>query len=134
MRRTLLTLLEKPPLKPSALSAASSARLLLLLSLIPAAAVGLIGPALALVNCVPEVPLPPRLSQNRADPLKYNLRSHLCMSTLRFTILKAFNIGIKPDGAFFQLPSPGNLQPSLAYFPMTLSEHLVNTPDLKGLV
>ena len=43
-------------------------------------------------------------------------------------------IGIKPEGAFFQLPSPGNLQPSPAYFPMTLSEHLVNTPDLKGLV
>ena len=43
-------------------------------------AVGLVGPAeaalavaaaaMALVNCVPEVPLPPRLSQNRADPLQ----------------------------------------------------------------
>ena len=86
MRRTLLTLWEKPPAKPLAVSAVFSARPLLVLSLAApaAAAVGLIGavapvaalgaaaaPAvMVLVNCVPEVPLPARLSQNRADPLK----------------------------------------------------------------
>ena len=51
-------------------------------------AVGLVGPAeaalavaaaaMALVNCVPEVPLPPRLSQNRADPLQ----SDFCLFSL----------------------------------------------------
>ena len=34
--------------------------------------------AMALVNCVPEVPLPPRLSQNRADPLQ----SDFCLFSL----------------------------------------------------
>ena len=64
------------------MSEAFSAKLLL-------GAVGLVGAAaeaelavaaaaMALVNCVPEVPLPPRLSQNRADPLQ----SDFCLFSL----------------------------------------------------
>ena len=98
---------------PLAVSEAFSATLLL-------GAVGLVGAAeaelavaaaaMALVNCVPEVPLPPRLSQNRADPLQ---RDHLKGSGHRPSCLLygSFSIFSRPDTT------------DSGYNPKTLNEH-----------